>query len=118
MKIKSIILTAAVAMLATMASAQELSLSPEMRSAYRQQFHQREPEQQLKSNIPLSATVQKPGVKSVAQKNLPTDRVWFPGEWEEVKAIVVTPSYYFIPWPQTAENQNYIADPIVSHYAE
>lgn len=71
------------------------------------QFH-------LNGNIPLST--QAPKAKKELAKSLPTDRVWFPGEWEEVKAIVVAPRYNYYP----AENQGvgtWMAMPLVTGWA-
>ena len=50
-----------------------------------------------------------------AALNFP-DRVWFPGEWEEVKAVVVAiPYVYFV--PDKKEDTRYSALPIVQGYA-
>lgn len=52
---------------------------------------------------------------SGAPLNFP-DRVWFPGEWEEVKAIVVAIPYdHFV--PDKKEDTRYSALPIVQGYA-
>ena len=52
---------------------------------------------------------------SGAPLNFP-DRVWFPGEWEEVKAIVVAiPYLYYV--PDKKEDTRYSARPIVQGYA-
>ena len=52
---------------------------------------------------------------SGAPLNFP-DRVWFPGEWEEVKAIVVAiPYVHFV--PDKKEDTRYSALPIVQGYA-
>ena len=52
---------------------------------------------------------------SGAPLNFP-DRVWFPGEWEEVKAVVVAIPYtYFV--PDKKEDTRYSALPIVQGYA-
>ena len=40
------------------------------------------------------------------------DKVWFPGEWEEVKAIVVSPEYYH-QVPEHEGDARYYADPLV-----
>ena len=45
-----------------------------------------------------------------------TDRVWFPGEWEEVKAVVVTLSYNHM-MPKKAEDRRYGAYPVIPGYA-
>ena len=45
-----------------------------------------------------------------------TERVWFPGEWEEVKAIVVSP-YYLYRVPGKEEDGRYYAEPVFEGYA-
>ena len=45
-----------------------------------------------------------------------TDRVWFPGEWEEVKAVVVTLAYNHM-MPKKAEDKRYGAYPVIPGYA-
>ena len=52
---------------------------------------------------------------SGAPLNFP-DRVWFPGEWEEVKAIVVTVRYNHL-MPKMADDSRYGAYPVVPGYA-
>ena len=44
------------------------------------------------------------------------ERVWFPGEWEEVKAIVVTLPYSHLV-PGYEEDERYFAEPIVKGWA-
>ena len=48
---------------------------------------------------------------------LPEDRVWFPGEWEEVQAIVVTPYYSYMPDSNLGSGM-FMADPLVTGYAD
>ena len=44
-------------------------------------------------------------------------RVWFPGEWEEVKAIVVAPEYYY--WiPGHEKDERWTVSPVVEGYGE
>ena len=50
-------------------------------------------------------------------KALPEDRVWFPGEWEEVQAIVVTPYYSYDPDSNLGSGY-FSADPTVTGIAE
>ncbi|MCR5822620.1 MAG: agmatine deiminase family protein [Bacteroidales bacterium] len=118
MKIKKIILVVAMSVLTSAAMAQVGTMTKEMKDAYRAKFHNRMVSAKAKSSIPLGETVAAPSLKGQSLKSLPSDRIWFPGEWEEMKAIVVTPSYTYIPWPQTSTNRNWIADPLVSHYAD
>ena len=102
---KKIILTLAVALITLCGTAQNKT------------FHKRDLSQQPhKSHIPLASQAAKQSIKQVI-KSLPEDRVWFPGEWEEVKAIVVTPFYsYKVPGH---ENSYYwYADPLVTGYAD
>ena len=44
------------------------------------------------------------------------DLVWFPGEWEEVKAVVVTLAYNHM-MPKKAEDRRYGAYPVIPGYA-
>lgn len=44
-------------------------------------------------------------------------RVWFPAEWEEVKAIMITPSYNY-KVPKHEEDQSWYASPVVSGNAD
>ena len=43
------------------------------------------------------------------------DRVWFPGEWEEVKAVCVSPLYFHL-MPGHENDNRYEASPIVEGY--
>ena len=55
--------------------------------------------------------------KAPAQSRAFTDRVWFPGEWEEVKAIMVTPFYdYRVPGHE--DEDEWYAAPVVGGYAD
>ena len=45
------------------------------------------------------------------------DLVWFPGEWEEVKAIVVSPHYMYLV-PGKENDERYGAKPLFEGYAE
>ena len=89
----------------------------ELMRSFRQTVQKRDISQRhLNTNIPLSNDIVNSKGNSFA-KDLPQDRVWFPGEWEEVKAICVTPYYtYLVPGH---ENSRYwMADPLVSGYAQ
>lgn len=84
------------------------NISKEERDAYNKRFNSRQVN--INANIPLSAnTNSEKGAKAVS---LP-DNVWYPGEWEEVEAVVVT-------WPYNAvsvENPNLYAEPVVEGWA-
>lgn len=94
--------------------AQNATNHEEMMSQWRLFKHQRNYAKATStSNLPIGDAL--PQTKSV--KALPEDRVWFPGEWEEVQAITVTPYYYYIP-DTNLGNGNYSADPLVTGVAE
>lgn len=115
---KRIILTLAVALITFCGTAQnQQDEATRMQKEILKTFHKRDLSQQPhKSHIPLASQAAKQSIKQVI-KSLPEDRVWFPGEWEEVKAIVVTPFYsYKVPGH---ENSYYwYADPLVTGYAD
>lgn len=70
-----------------------------------------------KANIPIVSPEQTNKARSFnRQAPTFTDRVWFPGEWEEVKAVVVTVSYLHL-YPGHEDDNRYGAVPIVPGYA-
>ncbi len=94
--------------------AQNATTHEEMMREWRQMKHKRDISQQAKySNIPLGEAVETPK----GAKALPDDRVWFPGEWEEVQAIVVTPYYSYKPDTNLGSG-TFTADPVVTGIAE
>ena len=111
---KKIVLMLAAAAVTLGAAAQSQQPTEQMMREFRQTIQKRDiSRHHLETNIPLSAAA--PASKK-ASKALPEDRVWFPGEWEEVKAIVVTPYYDYSP----LENQGagyWMADPLVTGWA-
>ena len=103
------------------ALAQDNTLTREqLKQSFREQFQKRDySNHHLNSSIQLApAQAQAKGAKTAKGLvgSLPADR-WFPGEWEEVQAIVVTCSYsYLVPGH---EHDNYwFASPIVSGVAQ
>ena len=110
---KIVILLAAVTMFLGVSAQSEMPTS-EMMKQFRQTVQKRDiSKRHLESNIPLSNTV----TSSKGMKSLPSGRVWFPGEWEEVQAIVVTPYYYYEPDP-TPGSGYWAADPILPGVAQ
>ena len=97
------------------AAAQSQQPTEQMMREFRQSIQKRDiAKKHLESNIPLSTTTT---ASKGSVKFLPEDRVWFPGEWEEVKAIVVTPYYSYS--PATSQGSGYwTADPIVTGWAQ
>jgi len=74
----------------------------EERDAYPQTLHQILHKRTYNGEYPLpelpfaSETLQTSGAKDAVGQTLNfPDRVWFPGEWEEVKAIVLTARFLF-----------------------
>ena len=111
---KKILFTLLAVILAFSAMAQNATTHEEMMKEWRQMKQKRDISQQAKlSAIPLGEAA--PASKNA--KALPDDRVWFPGEWEEVKAIVVTPYYTYYPDTNLGSGY-YSADPVVTGVAE
>ena len=113
---KRIILLLTAVVMTTAVVAQNATTKEEAMRQWRQAKHQRDISGQAKlSNIPLSENDVKSS--STIAKALPEDRVWFPGEWEEVKAITVTPYYTYEPDSNLGTGY-FSADPVVTGYAE
>ena len=89
----------------------------QMMQQWRQFKQQRDASQNYRSSeIPLADEISSTAPKA-APKALPADRIWYPGEWEEVKAIVVTPYYSYDPDTNLGAGY-YMADPVVTGVAE
>lgn len=89
----------------------------EMQKKIRQRFHQQDASKlHLQKNYQLSNTPKVCATKDGSGLQLPQGN-WFPGEWEEVQAIVVTCLYnYLVPGH---ENSYYwYADPLLTGYAD
>lgn len=98
-------------------TAQENSDRQQMRQQMLQTMHKRDAAQlHLKNNKPLSAPKAAANAPKSAGLQLP-EGSWFPGEWEEVKAIVVT-CYYDHLVPGHENDGNWFADPQVTGYAD
>ena len=110
---KKVFLFATLIALAITASAQRPT--EEMMRQFRSTVQKRDISMRhLESNIPLGESVMPP---AKATKEMPSGRVWFPGEWEEVQAIVVTPYYEYS--PDTNLGAGYwAADPLVTGVAQ
>ena len=105
----------ATAILTLGAAAQSQQPTEQMMREFRQTVQKRDiSKRHLESNIQLSTAA--PSTKG-SMKSLPEDRVWFPGEWEEVKAITVTPYYNYSPLESQGAGY-WTADPIVTGWAQ
>ncbi|MBQ6069433.1 MAG: agmatine deiminase family protein [Bacteroidales bacterium] len=111
---KKFFLTLTATALAFAATAQNAITRDDMLREWRQTKQKRDISLQAQySNIPLGEAAATPK----SEKALPDDRVWFPGEWEEVKAIVVTPYYSYDPDTNLGSGY-FMADPMVTGIAE
>ena len=111
---KRVIISFLTLVMAVGAMAQNATTHEEMMREWRQMKQKRDISLQAeRSNIPLGEAAPMPK----KTKALPEDRVWFPGEWEEVKAIVVTPYYSYSPDTNLGSGY-YSADPMVTGVAE
>lgn len=113
---KTIILMAAVAM-TLVATAQSLQRpSQEMMREFRNTVQKRDiSKKHLESNI-KQAPATKGGTKSTT--GMPNTSYWFPGEWEEVQAVVVTPYYIYSSSNPQYQGYYYTADPLVTGWAQ
>ena len=100
-----------------MMQAQQSVLSQaEMRQKARQTFHQRDASQKYQRlTVPLQKVQKAMNGADSAGLQLP-EGAWFPGEWEEVRAIAVTCSYNHLV-PGNEGSYYWYADPLVSGYA-
>ena len=99
-------------------SAQNNKPTEQMMREFRQTIQKRDISKKAhNSNIPLSATQTIKQSSNNAIKSLPEDRVWFPGEWEEVKAITVTPYYNYEP-AHSQGSGYWMAEPMVTGWAQ
>lgn len=109
-------LTIAAAVLVTMTAVAQNASREEMMREWRQTKHQRDISQQhLDSRFGLAPA---PKGESKYQGGMPNESFWFPGEWEEVQAIVVTPYYYYTSTDPNYQGYYYMADPLVTGYAD
>ena len=98
---------------ATVAMAQS---NEDMAKQWRDQFQKRDGSQiHLLKHYPMGEASSTPASKDAQGLRLP-ENVWFPGEWEEVQAIVVTVSYNY--FPANHITQNWTADPMLTGYAD
>ena len=110
---KKIILSALVLMLSMAAFAQTNAELIKARHQFRMEHNARVP--QINAAIPVAPGVKAaPATKASTASQLPANR-WFPGEWEEVQAIVITWPYNAYPADHVGED-NYTADPIFTGY--
>ena len=80
-------------------------------------FHQRDiSKRTVTANHPVAPAPKEAAQPKDAGLQLPASN-WFPGEWEEVQAIVVT-CYYDYRVPGHEDDDYWYADPVVSGYAD
>lgn len=112
---KKIFLVLAASLLTFGAAAQTTKANSEMMRQWRQTVQKRDiSKRHLTSSIPQAAAT-KGEAKSTS--GMPRTSFWFPGEWEEVQAVVVTPYYYYEPENHQGVN-TWMADPLVPGVAQ
>lgn len=115
---KTLLFLLSLALLSGSVMAQSQKEREEIRKAHFERFHKRDASKlYLQKNYPIQETVKASNAtKDAAGLQLPAQR-WFPGEWEEVQAIVVTCSYnHYVPGHEG--DMYYAADPVVSGVAD
>lgn len=97
------------------AAAQTNRPTDEMMRQWRQTVQKRDISQRHLNDGIKQAPEVKGATKSTT--GMPNDNFWFPGEWEEVQAIVVTPYYEYE--PEESQGSGYwMADPLVTGIAQ
>ncbi len=94
------------------AAAQMLKPTEQMRQEFRTTIQKRDISKKI-HNFPTVAT---PKGNAKYQGGMPNTSFWFPGEWEEVQAVIVTPDYDH--FPVDHQDGYWYADPIVAGYAD
>lgn len=111
---KKLIITALALTIGMAAFAQSNDIM-KARHQFRMEQNARVP--QIKANIPMAPAVKgAPATKGQTASALPTQR-WFPGEWEEVQAIVITWAYDCYPADHVGD-QYYTAQPVFTGYGD
>ncbi len=116
---KSMFLPMSFLAMSSVAQAQELFTKPlpKERTLYQMMNQRAVPDDYPKPKIPMATEKMRRVAHDALGEplNFP-ERVWFPGEWEEVKAIVVTLPYAHLV-PGYEEDERYYAEPIVKGWA-
>lgn len=116
---KSMFLPMSFLAMSSVAQAQELFTKPlpKERTLYQMMNQHAVPDDYPKPKIPMATEKMRRVAHDALGEplNFP-ERVWFPGEWEEVKAVVVTLPYAHLV-PGHEEDERYYADPIVKGWA-
>ena len=115
---KIFVLAVGLLFLGTAVAQQIEPINKEMRlKSVLQTFHQRDISQkQMNSKYPVASAQKDANQPKSDGLQLPANN-WFPGEWEEVKAIVVT-CYYDYKVPGHENDNNWYAEPVLSGYAD
>ena len=114
--IKAIILLATMAIACCAMAQSPVPSDKELQRSFREKVHNRNMSQHYPEFCRDAAcSVSTPHAASPC-KSLPDDRVWFPGEWEEVKAVCLTPYYNYLV-PGERNSRYWKAMPLLSGYA-
>ena len=99
-----------------MLQAQQPVSRTEMQQKVRQAFHQRDASRKhLQRTYPMQKVQKSMDSADGTGLQLP-EGAWFPGEWEEVRAVAVTCSYNHLV-PGKENDYYWFADPLISGYA-
>ncbi len=101
---------------ATLISFGATAQSDEMMRQWRQTVQKRDISQRHLTSGIKQGTATKSDSKSTT--GMPNDQFWFPGEWEEVQAIVVTPYYTYKSTNPAYQGYYFMADPVVPGWAD
>lgn len=116
---KSMFLPMSFVAMSSVAQAQELFTKPlpKEKTLYQMMNQHAVPDDYPKPKIPMATEKMRRVAHDALGEplNFP-ERVWFPGEWEEVKAVVVTLPYAHLV-PGHEEDERYYAEPIVKGWA-
>lgn len=86
------------------------------RQEWRRQILKRRPASASRGVLPTVAVSGPRGGAAAKRSAFPQGSVWFPGEWEEVQAVVLTPIYRYEP-TEVSDPRNWEADPLVPGWA-
>ena len=114
MKKKIVILVAVVLTFGAVAQTNQPSRE-QMRREWRQMTQQRDYSNQIRKNIPQAPATK--GETKQTGHGMPQTSYWFPGEWEEVQAIVVTCLYNYYPVDHVGD-MYWAVDPLVANYGD
>ena len=92
--------------------------SEQMIRSWRQTFMKRHLEEATREGLVPVKEAPATKVAAKSRAGMPDADFWFPGEWEEVQAVVVTPCYRYVSTDSQYQGYNYSVLPIVPGWAD